>query len=136
MKFSDIKIEVDPYMPDGEIHLKDANDKVVSKIVNIGQPLMVTVVAFCRECLDQPGPVYYLNYKDINAVLEATRAWCRRNGASFFMQWTPFKDGNDEYGCCISFPTRSDAGNGRHSDPCHALMLACVEAARKAKGTT
>jgi len=93
---------------------------------------------FCRECLGWADvPAYDITdgvafkFNDLNAVMAAARSWM------------PGKSGSVSLHCfdgeLFVAVVLSDRESGVRSeplvDPCHALMAACVEAARKLRAT-
>lgn len=99
---------------------------------------------FCRECLgweraatcapytvehaDAPGES--LMHTDLNAVLAAVRQWCDQHDC-----WVQIQGDYSEAGWLAEVcPSLLDDGESAFStDPCHALLAACVEANRKLK---
>ena len=96
---------------------------------------IVTTVASRNLIADGIGASF--DYTDLNAVMEAVRGWCEANRLDCTLRYV-----------CISelFEARlvGDGLNGTMSrehaqslrtEPCHALLAACVEAARKLKAS-
>lgn len=109
-------------------------------------------LAFAKECLgwDAASAQYVgdnviwngkfneystgFHFDDLNAVMEAVRGWCEANTLDCTLRYV-----------CISklFEARlvgeENGSMGRelaqilYTEPCHALLAACVEAARKLK---
>ena len=110
--------------------------------------LAQTALDFCRECLGWEDAaasmwgqcsnkmvvakrgrsvVERLRYTDLNAVMEAVRGWCIRNklGLTLCCDQSGFE--------VIVFSASFDEidEEATNQNPCHALLAACVEAARK-----
>jgi hypothetical protein len=106
-------------------------------------PLAQTALDFARECLgwedaDIPNGATsifdrhgrgWLKPTDLNAVMEAARGWCDRHD-----HWVDLHSYWDEGWMAEVGPSGEDDGEDAVlPDPCHALMAACVGAARKLK---
>lgn len=48
-------------------------------------PLPLVALKFCRECLGQDGPVYQLNYEDLQMVMGLAREWCESKQCGFVL---------------------------------------------------
>lgn len=99
---------------------------------------------FCRDCLGwddalslpghfgQPSVIshqreYCLVFTDLGTVIESIRQWCDKNDASLELAYHGILPG--EWEARIVTPVSLEAIV--HADPCHALLAACVQAARK-----
>ena len=117
--------------------------------------LAETALAFAKECMgwsDAEAPRHAsrrkieiqsyagdgkfitkrFNFTDLNVVEKAVRKWCQLNGAWFKLFL------NVDHSLTVTVePIRCDAGLGSSTSSiaCQALMQACLEAARKLKGT-
>jgi hypothetical protein len=68
-------------------------------------------------------------HTDLNATMEAVRGWCVQAGLGFSVSKSPM---DNIYEVRVS--DGKDLTDEAHGpNPCHALLAACVEAARKPK---
>ena len=111
-------------------------------------PLAQTALDFCRDCLGWedacilekwPCNVFRdhdrnrvildvnLNADDLNEVVPAASRWCHRSGVTFSL------DCKEDVGYSVTIWGDWDpvVDSNRHSNPCHALLAACVDASRK-----
>ena len=100
-------------------------------------------LAFARECLGWEkvtisgghtngylgGNLRWFNHTDLNAVLEAVRAWVDSMPA-WYVQIT--SDEDDGWIVLVFGP--DDDGIARGEDLCRCLMKACIDAHRKVEG--
>lgn len=110
-----------------------------------------TAVEFCRECLGWENVimrgVFHHNheehsvctptigggvrfdYADPNAVTDAVRRWCYSTDSTLEISYYGRRIGEWE----VEVITTDSIESARSDDLCHALMAACVAAARKLK---
>lgn len=103
-------------------------------------------LAFARECLgwkdakdgNALGPFVWsppynsgkeLWYNSLDKILEAVRRWCDSHDAAMELAYHGFLTG--EWEARVATPVSVE--EMVHGDLCHALLAACVEAARKLK---
>jgi hypothetical protein len=106
-----------------------------------------TALAFCREVRgwkDAAGahdvktvfehlreePSEAFQFTDLSSVLTAVRSWCDANDGAVEFSYHGYLPGEWEARVTSSVSLETIV----HSDPCHALLAACLEAARKLRG--
>lgn len=111
-----------------------------------------TALAFAKQCLGwQDAEAFTIGWKqtavrnlsaskgaggifnasDLNAVIAASRVWCKQRRLSLeFYYLYP----EDAYQAAVLGKRCHADSVSRSRDPCHAIMEACVEAQRKLEG--